>query len=1599
MTSRTTWLNLCLIVILCNSQAYAQVTAAFTATTQQGCAPVIVQFNDVSKGSPTWWRWDLGNGTVSFLQHPATTYFNPGTYTVKLVAGNDNFKDSVSLSGFITVNALPSVNFSASATSGCFPLPVQLSDLSDPGSGTVNSWQWDFGDGTISTEQSPSHTYTSAGQFNISLRVKNSNGCEQTLTRTNYISLQNGVKADYTFSSPNSCKAPATIRFTNRSSGTGALSYHWDFGDGQISTDINPAHIYSANGAYTVKLVVKNATGCSDSVIKVNTINIGNTNADFNAPAQICAGQPVTLNNASVPTPVTSVWTFSDGTSSTALHPVKTFTLPGTFSIKLVADFGNCKDSVTRSVQVLAKPTAAFTATNAIGCKTPHSVNFTDQTTGAVGWEWDFGDGSKGSGAAISHIYTRNGSFDVKLVVTNAAGCTDTLIKKQAVQVSAPVVTIGGLPLEGCVPLVFQPAVKVVSPDAIASWQWDFGDGGTASQMNSQHTYTKEGVFTVKLIYTTNGGCKDSVVIKDAVKAGNKPVPAFTANPTDVCASLPVTFTDASTGKPDKWEWHFGDGGTSNEQNPGHYYTDTGYFHVKLIVSANGCRDSLTIVRMIHVNPPIAIFNITSNCVNKLDRQFIDKSKGALTWNWDFGDGQTSSQQNPAHNYVKAGSYTVKLTVTNGTCFQSTQRQLTVINEAPAFDISATDVCKGTTVSLNGNTLNPQFITAWNWIIFKNGVIYANPTGQQPKFTFNDAGNYTIRLKITDKNGCTDSVTKTDILRVNGPSAAFQPANPSVCPGSTISFNDLSVSDGTHPISKWTWNYGDGQTESLGSGPFEHTYTTPGIYNIVLTVTDSKGCSNSRTLTKGVNISRPVVKFNAPDTLSCTGAPVRFIDQTVSDAGLYAWDFGDGTGSAATAPSHAYTTEGIYTIKLVVKDRVGCSDSLIRTSYIAIRNPKAAFTADKTTTSCPPLVSTFTNQSQHFTKVVWDFGDGTGSNLPAPSHFYTYPGTYRAKLLITSVGGCRDSAFATMDVKGPTGSFNYDRTAGCAPTSIKFTGASNNAAKFIWDFNDGTTNTSDGASSSHAYTTMGVYLPKMILEDPQGCRVPIPGKDTIRIYDVNAAFGNNLQQLCDSGRVMFNDQSVSNDLITRYDWSFGDGSSSVAKDPVHFYKQTGQHTVTLKVTTRMGCTNQVQLTKPVKVVAAPMADITGPAGACIPAVLNFEGKLLRPDTSSLLWKWDFRNGETSPKQIPGSITFSDAGQYAVQLIVSNSSGCADTVLKTIHAYPLPVLDAGLNQVICRGATATLSATGANTFQWQADNTLSCVQCSTPLASPLENRLYRVKGINGFGCEATDSVQITVKQPFTIAAHLGDTLCKGESVQLFATGAELYEWYPSAGLDKASIDRPKARPDASVTYRVVGKDDNNCFTDTAYIPMVVYPWPVVNAGEDLKVGTGSSVTLKGNVSPDVTSYRWTPAAGLSCTDCLTPVAAPKQTIMYTLEASNEGGCLSRDMVSLHVFCDNSNLFLPNTFSPNSDGHNDVFYPRGKGVYSIRAFRVFNRWGDLVFEKTNIQPNDINSGWNGTHKGKIAPPDVYIYTLEVVCTNNTIFNEKGNITLIR
>ncbi len=519
------------LFLLCSNVLTAQLKAGFSATPASGCAPLLVKFTDESTGNPNYWRWDLGNGTVSFLQHPAATYFNPGTYTIKLVVRNGSQADSIIKVSHITVYSSPVVNFAASDTTGCFPLNVQFTDLSSPDDGSIESREWDFGDGTISTEPNPEHRYTSPGQYSVSLRIRNSYGCIQTITRTGYIQLNNGVKADISFAVPNSCRPPTAVHFTNNSTGTGTLAFEWDFGDGSSSTTLNPVHTYTAIGTYSVQLKVHNNTGCTDSIIKTNIINIGTVKAGFAVPALVCHNAPFALINNSTPAPVGARWTFGDGSFSSELNPIKTYALPGNYAIKLVSDFGACKDSITQSIRVMAKTKAAFTANDSTACNAPFTAQLTAQLPGAVSYQWLFGDGGRDTGKTVSHTWQIKGEYDVTLVVTNAAGCTDTLVKSKYIQIKAPQVTLINLPQEGCVSYVWQPRFTVNTVDPLTDFVWHFGDGSTASGMHPTHTYTQPGTYTVKLVYSTAGGCSDSVVINETIRVGNKPLVAFSAAP------------------------------------------------------------------------------------------------------------------------------------------------------------------------------------------------------------------------------------------------------------------------------------------------------------------------------------------------------------------------------------------------------------------------------------------------------------------------------------------------------------------------------------------------------------------------------------------------------------------------------------------------------------------------------------------------------------------------------------------------------------------------------------------------------------------------------------------------------------------------------------------------------------------------------------------------------------------------------------------------------------------------------------------------------------------------------------------------------------
>ncbi|TCJ13780.1 PKD domain-containing protein [Flaviaesturariibacter flavus] len=1602
---------LALILVLAGATAaQAQLRAGFTATPRSGCAPILVNFIDTSSGVPTSWRWDLGNNTISTQRSPSTTYLTPGTYTVRLVVTNATGSDSVAKVDYITVLPSPTVSFRGIDSIGCAPLTTAFtSSITSTGS-TITSLLWDLGDGTSANTATATHVYNTPGQYNISLTATNAAGCSKTVDTPAYIKVGPKPVASFTNSNPGNCTLPFTVNFTATTPGAGN-TYTWDFGDNSTGTGANPSHTYTAAGSYTVKMVVTSPYTCRDSVIKTALVQLGSTTA-FTSNATICVGQNVAFTNNSVPTAVSQVWDFGDGTNSNNAVPVKSYATAGTYTITLTNTYsGGCTNSSTRTITVLPKPTIAFTADRTVACAAPLTVNFTSTVTNGGTYLWDFGDNTTSTQANPSHTYTAVGAYIVSLTVTNASGCSERLEKYNFIYIQKPQITLAGLPKGGCLPLQVNPVPTVTSIEPITSYAWNFGDGvGTSTQQNPTYTYNALGTYNVTLTVTTASGCTNTLVVSNAATIDPKPGPEFTNTPAQLCARMPVTFTNVSTGTNAGtfYHWEFGDGNSSGLQSPTHLYTDTGYFSVLLVVRNGQCIDSIRHNKAVRVLPPLANFDVSSLCADKMTRGFTDRSKvdvnlSPLTYEWHFGDGNTAAIPSPSHTYGATGTYPVMLVVVNGICRDTAAATVRIVNETANFSVSATTVCRNAPVDFTPTGINLANVSSFAWDFGDGtGSSVAGPVSHN----YNLNNTYTVTLLVTDVNGCTSSFSRD--ITVRGPSASVTPLQTTQCllpGGNPVTFNAAVVTDPGFPVVGYIWNFGDnGNLDSASTISATHTYSTPGVYAISLTIRDALGCVfNYSSAPDAVIISKPTVGFSSGDTITCTNRPITFTNTSTGNGPLqYDWHFGDNTTGTQQSPVHNYSATGIYGVKLIVTDAFGCKDSTDRPNYINISFPHASFSMRSYTANCPPLDDTIRNLSTDYLRSAWDFGDGSTSSLNSPFHRYSYAGSYNLKLTVTGPGGCTDDTTMVIDIKGPSGSFTYAPLKGCMPFTVDFAATTQHRDSIIWDYGDGNTWFTKSETASHVYSDTGNFQPRIILTDTSGCSVSIFGDEIVHSYKVYPKLDASLFNLCDSGVVNFSGLSASNDVLTGWQWDFGDGGSATVQHPSHNYTTPGTYTVTLTNTSQFGCTGTVS-TQPITVHVSPKIAVVPPAAAaCAPATFSFAGNVTRNVPGTLTWSWTFGNGNTSTAQNPTAQVYPVPNTYRIRALVTHSNGCTDSAFSDVLVRPLPVVDAGADVPLCRDSVFTLNPSGALTYVWDPNGTLSCLACPNPVASPTVNTTYWVTGTDAFGCSGRDFVRVTVRQPFPfIRPVLLDTMCAGARLQLDARGADIYQWSPRTYLNDSTLANPTITPDRDtvITYMLVARDSVGCRRDTAFTTIRVYPVPQINAGPDLTLAAGDTVRFRSTSSPDILTWRWVPTLGLNCNDCPQPVLRAVQSQLYRVLVRNEGGCTAFDDLQVTVTCGGGNVFMPNTFSPNGDGMNDKLYPRGTGIQSIKSLRIFNRWGQVVYERLNLKANNPLDGWDGTIKGVKAPSDVYVYTLEVLCVNNEVVPIKGDVTLIQ
>ena len=778
---------------------------------------------------------------------------------------------------------------------------------------------------------------------------------------------------------------------------------------------------------------------------------------DFNfSPPSSCKPPYVVKfqNQSSGPGNVSYSWNFGNSQTSTLRNPSVTYNAPGTYTIILNAqsDLG-CGGTIQKTITI-TPTTTDFTSISTICLEQPVSFQNNSSSTPATSF-WDFGDGTTSAQVNPIKTFLAPGIFNVRLI-NNYSNCTDSIIKTVTV-IDNPAVDFKVNDSSSC-QAPFNVQFTDLTPGA-TFWEWDFGDGNTSTQQNPAHQYSSFGNYSVKLTAGTSTDCSNTNTKIDLIKIQETTV---TINKGQGC--IPYIYTPQATiqtlDSVITYLWDFGDGNTSTLQNPPpHTNNSEGDFTISLtITTVSGCSKTITIPRGILTGTvPVVSFTAAPliTCASEkvsFTGQAVTTPGANVAWAWDFGDGATSNLQNPIHTFIDTGALNVTLTVFNNGCDNTASLIVEVKPPIAKFDYTVNCINRAVTftnTSLTNSTISP-LIYLWEMGDPANTQF----TSATPlPFTYPTPGTYNVTLTVT--NGTCSSTIKKPIIVVDE-TADFSTNKTTVCKNETFTLNAIN-SLAAH-ISNYSWTIG---TTIFSTGPrsISHIFSTEGIFDVSLTITDINGCKNTKTVAGYIKANGPTAKFIPATSGGCLNKTVTFNDQSTSVSTSlvsWEWDFGDGTKKVFTTPpyTHIYSKEGRYRVSLKVTDAAGCTDKYTLPSNLLVTNPKVGFRAD--TFYCPGAPLQFVDTSSGAgLSYQWSFGDGNISNLQNPKNSYPLGDTsYSIKLKIKDISGCEDSVTKTnyIKIRSPKAAFGIkDTTTICPPLRTSFTFKGSDYKSFYWD--------------------------------------------------------------------------------------------------------------------------------------------------------------------------------------------------------------------------------------------------------------------------------------------------------------------------------------------------------------------------------------------------------------------------------------------------------------------------------------------------------------------------------------------------------------------
>lgn len=789
-------------------------------------------------------------------------------------------------------------------------------------------------------------------------------------------------------------------------SSTGVNPYQsiiWDFGDGTTTTNVTTTqHTYTSAGIYNVQLSVVDFLGCASYITK--QVQVFDPSFSLGNDKSICPSTTATFSPDNTNVGDSYSWNSGENTANI------TKGVSGNY-ILTITDVNSCTAEDTVVLSLEAIPTVSFQADDEC---LYDSVSFINNTNSSVSEFWDFGDGQNSADFDPKHKYTADGNYTVKLVTSFGQGCSDS---------TTQTVTIHEIPNatftspNGC----FNTAALFTNNSTITNGNltnslWHFGDGQTSNSLNESHTYNADANYDVLLVVTSNNSCKDSIT--QTITRYPLPVPSYTANPE--CIYKEVSFIDQSTiNTPDnifEWNWNFGPGLNSNLQSPNIILQTTGTNQVKLTVTSNhGCIDSISSTIEAFTNPEANF--ITSDACNNLAATFINSSvvlnDQIISYQWDLGDGFTTTSQNVSHQYLNPGTYTAQLIVESSHNCIDTVAQDIIRFPIPVSSFSATNECLyDSLVFTNSSTIDaPNTITNFIWNFGDGSTLDLN---ENTKHKYMADGMYQVKLTVESDNNCSDDT----IIFVNAypiPNVNFASINKCINEGES-SFSNTSII-ATGGFDSWQWDFGD--TYSSNFLAPTHQYITDGTYAVKLIGISDFGCKD--TLTRDITIyNKPLAIFTVDKTEGCVPLCVTFSDNSTDGLGVNSrkWIFEDNGISVLESPEKCFNSDGDFDISLIVTNTNNCKDTLVKSDYInAWPNPTANFTLSTEQTDVLHPIIDIINNSSDALSWMWNLGNGNLDSLNFDiTEVYNEANVYNIDLLVRNQYGCTDSTSQILTV-------------------------------------------------------------------------------------------------------------------------------------------------------------------------------------------------------------------------------------------------------------------------------------------------------------------------------------------------------------------------------------------------------------------------------------------------------------------------------------------------------------------------------------------------------------------------------------------------------